>query len=221
MELPGDFNNQALHDFQAIIQLVYEYLSMPSVSHARHVVIWSKQHAAKRVYGLQNDIYKRLQTLMFDLSMHTEIMREYGFPSGEASRLHQYHQYMQQRFEQVRIYKYYRTPQATRSFGRAYILILPWLCGPYFVWVADQTSDTFALALGGFTFLVLLGLLNAQHSLEDPYVDEFQSLTPGIDNVKLEFEFATVLQSIEQYYANAEMKLRYDLKAHRRRICTE
>ena len=217
-DLPDDFNDQVLKDFQEIVQLVYEYLSMPNVSHARHVVIWSKQHAAKRVYSLQNDIYKRLQVLMFDLSMHTEIMRQYGFPSGEASRLHQYHQYIQQRIEQVRIQKYYRTPQATRSFGRAYILILPWLCGPYFVWVADQTSSiTFALCLSGFTFLVLIGLLNAQHSLEDPYVDEFQVLTPGIDNIKLEFELATVLQSIEQYYSNAEIKLRYELQASKQR----
>jgi len=175
--------------------------------------------------------------------MHTEFMRKYGFPSGEASRLHQYHQYLQQRFEHLRILKYYRTPQAARSFGRAYLIILPWIVGPYFAWVFKETSNDYqyTLILAGFTFLILIGefsknfwptnatlftsahtyksctdlfsrrvcitvgLLNTIRGLEDPFVADMRGWTPGIDNVKLEFECATILQGIEQYYANAEM----------------
>jgi hypothetical protein len=181
---------------------------MPHVSHARNVVYWSKQQATKRVRALQNGIVKKINDNMFDLAMHTEEMRKYGFPSGEASRLHQYHQFLQQRFEHLRVFKYYRTPQATRSFGRAYILILPWLCGPYFAWVYEETSGsyTFAIILSAFTFLIVSGLLNSQEGMEDPFSADFKSWMPGIDSIKLEFEMAVLLQAIEQYNANANLQ---------------
>jgi len=69
---------------------------------------------------------------------------------------------MQQRFEQLRIFKYYRTPQATRCFGRVYIFVLPWLVGPYFAWVFDEMnllSYAYTIILACFTFLILLGLM--------------------------------------------------------------
>ena len=135
-------------------------------------------------------------------------MREHGFSSSEASRLHQYHAQMQQRFELLRVLKYYRTPQATRSFGRAYVLILPWIVGPYFAWVYEETNDDFpyALSLAGFTFLVLLGLMNTIRGLEDPFVDERPGFAQGIDNVRLEYECAAMLQALEQYYVHAETR---------------
>jgi hypothetical protein len=218
LALPEHFNANVVKDFQELVQLVYQYLSMPCVSHARNVVYWSKQQATKRVHALQNGIVKKINDNFFDLAMHTEEMRKHGFPSGEASRLHQYHQFLQQRFEHLRLYKYYRTPQATRSFGRAYILILPWLCGPYFAWVYVETSETFwfAIVLSGFTFLIVLGLLNAQYGMEDPFSYDFKSWLPGIDSVKLEFEMAVLLQAIEQYYANANLQRTWLLRKKER-----
>uniref|UniRef100_A0A7S0FIA8 Uncharacterized protein n=1 Tax=Minutocellus polymorphus TaxID=265543 RepID=A0A7S0FIA8_9STRA len=136
-------------------------------------------------------------------------MRKVGFQSGEASRLHQYHQYLEQRFEHLRWLKYYRTPQATRSFGRVYIYVLPWLIGPYFAWVFEEQlakSYAFALTLAGFTFIVLHGLLNTQQGLEDPFLVDFTSFTPGIDALKLDYEFAVGLQAVEQYFAEAQMR---------------
>lgn len=132
LSLPRKFNAQVVKDFQDLVQLVYQYLSMPAVSHARNIVFPCKQEDTMRIRGLQNGIMKKLNESMFDLVMHTEEMRAYGFPSGKASRLHQFHQHAQQRFEQLCLVKYYQPPQPTRSFGRAYILILPWLTGPYF-----------------------------------------------------------------------------------------
>jgi hypothetical protein len=218
LALPEQFNANVVKDFQELVQLVYQYLSMPHASHARNVVYWRKQQATKRVRALQNGIVKQINDNSFDLAMHTEEMRKYGFPSGEASRLHQYHQFLQQRFEHLRLFKYYRTPQATRSFGRAYILILPWLCGPYFAWVYVETNEDYAYAitLSAFTFLIVLGLLNAQQGLEDPFSADFNSWMPGIDSVKLEFEMAVLLQAIEQYYANANLQKTWLLRKKER-----
>jgi hypothetical protein len=212
LALPEKFNANVLKDFQELVQLVYQYLSMPHVSHARNIIFWSKQQASRRVRALQNSIVKKINDNMFDLSMHTEELRKYGFPSGEASRLHQYHQFLQQRFEHLRTFKYYRTPQATRSFGRAYILILPWLCGPYFAWVSEETGESaYAIILAAFTFLIVLGLLHAQQGIEDPFLADFSSWLPGIDNVKLDYEMAVLLQTIEQYYANANLQRTWEL----------
>lgn len=205
LKLPATFNAIVVTDFQEVVQLVYEYLSMPNVGHARNVVIWSKQKGVKKVRAVQNDIMKRLNGVIFDLSMHTEMLRNHGFGSSEASRLHQYHQQLQQRMELLRVLKYYRTPLATRSFGRAYIFFLPWLMGPYFAWVFEETGLAFAIILSCFTTLILLGLLNTQLTLEDPFIVIPRSWTPGIDDVKLDFEMAATLQTIEQYFVFAEL----------------
>lgn len=211
LQLPNRFNAQVVKDCRELIKLVYEYLSMPQVSHARNHVFWNKQRATKRVHALQNGIVQDITDYIYDFSIHTEEMKKHGFPSGEASRLHQYHQYMQQRFEHLRQFKYYRTPQSTRSFGRIYILVLPWFTGPYWAWMAEGTYYWFAVISCAFTFLVLLGLLNAQQGLEDPFVADYQSLMPGFDTIKLDYEMAVAIQAIEQYYANAELQRAWEL----------
>ena len=206
LQLPGRFNTQVVKDFREFVKLVYEYLSMPQVAHGRNHVFWNKQKKTKRIHALQNGIVQDINDYMYDFSMHAEEMKKHGFPSGEASRLHQYHQFLQQRFEHLRQFKYYRTPQSTRSFGRVYIFVLPWMTGPYWAWVAEGTWKVFAILLCSFTFLVLLGLLNCQQGLEDPFLADYQSLMPGIDTIKLDFEMAAAIQAIEQYYANAELQ---------------
>ena len=213
LALSDNFNQNVVNDAVTLVKLAYEYLSMPKVGHAKNLVFASKKRATQRVHAIQNHIMKRINDNMFDFTMHTEEMRVHGFPSGEASRLHQYHQYLQQRFEQLRILKYYRTPQATRSFGSAYIVILPWMTGPYFAWVYQDTNSNllYTLVLAAFTFTVLLGLLNTEKGIEDPFCPDYRSWLPGIDSVKLSFEFATVLQAIQQHYAAAELRRQWDL----------
>jgi len=80
MALPSDFNRNVVRDFQDVIQLVYEYLSMTPVMHARNIVFPCKQGSVVRVHGKQNDLVKRLNESMFDMAMHTEELRKYNFP---------------------------------------------------------------------------------------------------------------------------------------------
>jgi len=53
--------------------------------------------------------------------------------------------------------------------------------------------------------------LNAQQGLEDPFSADYQSLMPGIDTIKLDYEMAVAIQAIEQYYANAELQRAWEL----------
>jgi len=84
---------------------------------------------------------------------------------------------------------------------------------PYFAWVFEEQlagSYAFTLVLAGFTFLVLQGLLNTQQGLEDPFLIDFTSFTPGIDALKLDYEMAVGLQAVEQYYAEAQIRAAWD-----------
>jgi len=71
-----------------------------------------------------------------------------------------------------------------------------------------RSTDLFSHRVNYYT----VGLLNTIRGLEDPFVADMRGWAPGIDNVKLEFECATILQGIEQYYANAKMHQASELK---------
>ncbi|GKY97191.1 hypothetical protein MPSEU_000677500 [Mayamaea pseudoterrestris] len=210
MSLPKKFNENVLEDVQALVLQVYEYLAMPNTGHARNIVFRIKQKATRKVHAAQNDIVKRINDSLFDFAMHMEEMKSAGLPAGEASRLHQFHYFLSKQFEQLRVFKYYRTPQATRSFGLTYILALPWMSGPYFAYVYESTNMAMTTSMAAFTFLVMLGLLNTQKCLEDPFYTDRSTWMPSmVDTIKLDFEMAVMLQTAEQYYANAELRRQY------------
>lgn len=49
-----------------------------------------------------------------------------------------------------------------------------------------------------------------QQGLEDPFLIDFTSFTPGIDALKLDYEMAVGLQAVEQYYAEAQIRAAWD-----------
>ena len=69
--LPPSFNEAVLEDFRRLLQLIYEYLSMPSVSHARHVAFWHKQPYKRRIHSKQNDLLKKGNDIMFGFYLPT------------------------------------------------------------------------------------------------------------------------------------------------------
>jgi hypothetical protein len=123
MQMPAEFNRTAYHNFKALVYLTYAYLSMPTVGYARHRVIPSQRRETKRVHAAQNDILKRVAVKFGDIAMHTEVMKKHGFPATEASRIVNFIATMSDRFELLKVVKYYRTPQATRAFGRVYVIV--------------------------------------------------------------------------------------------------
>ncbi len=125
MQMPSGFNRMAYHNFKSLVYLIYAYLSMPTVGYARHRVISSQRRDTRRVHAAQNDILKRVAAKLGDISMHTELMKRHGFPATEASRVVNFVSTMSDRFELLKVVKYYRTPQATRAFGRVYVIVSP------------------------------------------------------------------------------------------------
>lgn len=64
-------------------------------------------------------------------------------------------------------------------------------------------SNVYVVSLACFTFLVLTGVAKAVSRLEDPFASD--SLMPNVDDIKLDYEFSSVIQAMEQHYVRAEM----------------
>ncbi len=65
----------------------------------------------------------------------------------------------------------YRTPQALRSFGRIFTLILPAFYAPAFAQLAiDLHSITMGILFAILTPLVLTALFETMQIIEDPFV---------------------------------------------------
>eukprot|EP00516_Mucochytrium_quahogii_P003969 CAMPEP_0203757542 /NCGR_PEP_ID=MMETSP0098-20131031/10557_1 /ASSEMBLY_ACC=CAM_ASM_000208 /TAXON_ID=96639 /ORGANISM=" , Strain NY0313808BC1" /LENGTH=414 /DNA_ID=CAMNT_0050649761 /DNA_START=257 /DNA_END=1501 /DNA_ORIENTATION=- len=206
-KLPGDFLETIRDTNIKLLTLVYRFLALPTVTRARHHLFPHYRQQTEKVQMYQNNLEQRIADQFNVMYENIEIMKSSGLPANEASRVNQYHWFLQQRFEQLRNIKTYRTPQATRSFGRVYLYVLPWAFGPYFSWLGGrggdgvtQTNYAFALVVAVFTFLVLLGLINTQRLLEDPFVEK------GFDSVHVRCECASAIQTVHIHYERAQRR---------------
>jgi hypothetical protein len=180
------------------------YLTGANVTKTRYVTIkpqvyiegWNNQ--AEEMLIIDENIRKSYRLV--------EVMKSKGLPANEASRINQYHTLMRSRIEALRNIKWYRTPHGTRAFGRVYILLMPWAYGPYFAWVCGRDFDTvstkplaagivaFAFCLSILTSVVLIGLINVQRMMEDPFIEN------GIDNVRVKRDFSELNSSLQEAY---------------------
>jgi len=77
------------------------------------------------------------------------------------------------------------------SWHRLFILINPVIYGPFFAWVASQTHLAFGIVFAIVTGMTMIGLLNVEVGLEDPFS---QVGLDGIRTAKLFSEIITTLQ---------------------------
>jgi len=205
VDLPDTFFQESRDVAAEMLQEVFNFLSLATALKGRHLVM--KTHNRKLLHT-KSEISASLDNIgaLFRKSFgQVEFMKSQGLSANEASRMNQYHWFLQARIERLRQFKMYRTPQANRSFGRVYMYLLPWFSGPYFAWVASlggssstQANHAFAIALSVFTFLLLFGLINAGRYLEDPFVKI------GYDNVDLVSDFNATLKQLNSHIKNRE-----------------
>eukprot|EP00121_Abeoforma_whisleri_P001999 Awhi_evm1s1789 len=211
LSLPPSFNSEVRKTNIVLVQLLYKYLSLPVVGKGSHFLFPSQQQDYENVCLSRHEIESNICLVFQRLNNTTEQLKFYGLSPPETSRLQQLNLVLQQTIGYLRNLKSYRTPYATRAFGRVYVLILPWFFGPYFGYVAgdDPTlfSQIFAVVLAVFTFIILLGLLNASRFLEDSFVQD------GFDNVQLKHELANLIQNIDFQFQEAE-KTRLNTKSN-------
>lgn len=151
---------------------LFHFLTLPTMSRARHRVTNMGQEEAKRIvvtsYGLYDSMYTRK---FVSISRSTEILKNRGLPGNEASRIRQWERAVGESIEQLRMLKMYRTPQALRSFARMFSLFLPPFYAPAFAQLAHESNSIgLGIAFAVIISLALSAIFNSILILEDPFV---------------------------------------------------
>lgn len=95
------------------------------------------------------EVRKSIIVLFRDLSLFTEELKASGLPANEATRIRQYFTAIIDSYNQLISIKQYHTPLGLRAFTRLFILLLPWLFGPYLGNLAASTGLAFAVTFSG------------------------------------------------------------------------
>jgi len=119
-------------------------------------------------YRLFDSLYTRR---IIKLSNLTEKIKSMGMHNSEASRIRQYERFIGEAVEGLRMVKMYRTPQALRSFGRTFTVLLPPLYSASFAQLAfDLNSLAMGILFAVITPLCLTALFESMQAIEDPFV---------------------------------------------------
>ncbi|KAF0719713.1 Aste57867_835 [Aphanomyces stellatus] len=197
-DLPPGHNPRAKVLIKGLASDLYSLLKLPTFTRGRHRLTVRGVSVAMQYQWHVDTILQRIMVTIQQLHGQVETMKELGLPPNEASRINQYHWFLQARVEKLCNIKMYRTPQATRSFTRLFILILPLFYGPYYVYLIEssdgQTSFAFALALSAMTSLVMIGIYNVEKAMEDPFTEE------GLDGVQIDLAFQRIFGAFDAIY---------------------
>jgi len=148
------------------------FLTLPTSSQEYHRMLKSDR---KKAAGIVEVAYRLLDSLytqrIIKLSVQTEKLKSCGVSASEVSRIRQYERFIGEAIEILRTIKMYRTPQALRSFGRVFTLVLPAFYAPAFAQLAlDVHSLTMGILFAVLTPLVLTALFESMQVIEDPFV---------------------------------------------------
>jgi hypothetical protein len=148
------------------------FLSLPTSSRSYHRMMKSGRKEAAEVVELQYKLFDSFYTKRITkLSMMTEQLKALGLSATEASRVRMFERDMGNAIEVLRMIKMYRTPQALRSFGRLFTVLLPPLYAASFSQLAfDLNSLTMGIIFSCITPLCLTALFESMSNLEDPFV---------------------------------------------------
>lgn len=163
--------DDALSEFLGIGDEMALFLSLPNVTRARHRVTRSGRKEAVVVMDLGVDMYSSLLERMGRLSLLCETLKEEGLPPNEATRIRQWERMVLEDLEGLRMIKWYRTPQALRSFARLFTVFLPAFYAPYYAQLAhDLNSLAAGIIFAVLTSVALTALFESICQMEDPFV---------------------------------------------------
>lgn len=164
--------DEVLEQLVGIGDELSRFLTLPTSSRSYHKMMKSGRVKAATIvevaYRLMDSLYTQR---IVKISKLSEKIKSQGLSATETSRLRQYERFIGEAIENLRMFKMYRTPQALRSFGRIFTLVLPPCYAPAF---AQLAVDLNSLANGIFfailTPLLLTALFQTMSSIEDPFV---------------------------------------------------
>ena len=164
--------DEVLEQLVGIGDELSRFLTLPTSSRSHLKMMKSGRVKAATIvevaYRLMDSLYTQR---IVKISKLSEKIKSQGLSATETSRLRQYERFIGEAIENLRMFKMYRTPQALRSFGRIFTLVLPPCYAPAF---AQLAVDLHSLPNGIFfailTPLLLTALFQTMQAMEDPFV---------------------------------------------------
>ncbi|GAB9465335.1 hypothetical protein Gpo141_00002745 [Globisporangium polare] len=202
-KLPGDHAKKTKKLLVSVLRDICTILLLPTLTRGRHRLTMHGRQVASRYEHIVENLQLQIMTAFKRLHEQVEVMKEAGLPANEASRINQYHWLLQARLEKLQNIKFYRTPQATRSFTRLFILVLPIFYGPYYVYLMrgdeyQSTSFAFCLVLSTMTSLTMIGIFNVEIAMEDPFAGG------GMDGIRVREVFQLVHGMLDVCYSEKQ-----------------
>ena len=160
---------------ERVLDALEGVLALPCVTRARHHLFRHGERDSVNLARARG--VSRIWRAFSELSGLAERLKARGLPGNEAARIRQFEQLARRHIQGMLHVKDYRTPQQLRSLSRVLILVHPALLGPYYSWLAGygrgdeypHANVAFAVFAAVLTTMVLYGLYNTEHSLEDPF----------------------------------------------------
>ncbi|KAI9989663.1 hypothetical protein PInf_019948 [Phytophthora infestans] len=205
-KLPQDHVQKTKNLLEALLRDTMSLLIMPTLTRGRHRFTSHGRKLASQFVNPVKQLQLQIVNTIRQLHDQVEIMKACGMPANEASRINQYHWLLQARIEKLQNIKFYRTPQATRSFTRLFILVLPLFYGPYYVYIArgneyQATNFAFCLLLSVATSLLMTGIFNVERTMEDPFAGG------GMDGVHVHEVFQLTQQMLDECFTEKQIGL--------------
>ncbi|KAF1334844.1 hypothetical protein FI667_g1582, partial [Globisporangium splendens] len=198
-KLPGDHAKKTKKLLVTVLRDICSLLLLPTLTRGRHRLTVRGRQLASRYNHTVEQLQLQIMQSFRSLHDQVEVMKNAGLPANEASRINQYHWLLQARLEKLQNIKFYRTPQATRSFTRLFILVLPIFYGPYYVYLIrgdeyQSTNFAFCLVLSAMTSLTMIGIFNVEIAMEDPFAGG------GMDGIRVREIFQLVYSMLDVCY---------------------
>lgn len=190
-----------------MLEGLQELLLIQRHGRARHALfVWDHRmgREARMISLTERTARKSVLTLINRLHRACDAMKAAGLPPAEAARLHAHGHLLTLQFERIWCFKVYRTTIALRALARVTILALPFIYGPYWLYIASggngklQTGTysngelAFAMVFCAFFELLLISMLQLALSLENPYSPH------GRESVRVVEELSLCREALEE-----------------------
>jgi len=163
--------DKVLAEMVSMCEELFRFLSLPQAARARHRITQTGKKEAKATLKVGSDLFNSALNRMGKLTLLCEVLKKAGLPPNEATRLRQWERIIVAQMEGLRMIKFYRSPQALRSFARLFSLFLPPFYAPFYAQMGrDLNSLGTGVAFSIFTSLALTSLFDSISQMEDPFV---------------------------------------------------
>lgn len=166
-----EHSDAALVEILGICHCLSRFLILPNATRARHRITPFGRAEANETLSLASKLYGCMLVRFGRLTDLCEMLKQEGLPPNEATRIRQWERMVLEHADGLRTIKFYRTPQALRSFARLFTVFLPPFYAPSFADIARRLDSLgIAITFSVLTSLALTALFETISQMEDPFM---------------------------------------------------